>query len=260
MTRTGRFVFLDHDQLMRRRVKGNEKVAIGYTRVSTEDQKLGPEAQRTAIEAFAKREGIVVVAWFADDGVSGATAIDERIGLLAALAALKEHGAGALIAAKRDRIARDVVISATLDRLVQAAGAKIRTADNMSDATGPEGEFMRVVIDGAAQYERGLIRARTRAALQAKKALGERVGHVPYGFDVDGRKLVPNEGEQATMQTVREMKANGAKVSAIVVALRAMGAVSRTGKPFIRTQVVRMLVPHEVRAESVRGELSSAGE
>jgi DNA invertase Pin-like site-specific DNA recombinase len=32
------------------------------------------------------------------------------------------------------------------------------------------------------EYERALIRARTRAALQAKRARGERVGAVPYGY------------------------------------------------------------------------------
>ena len=38
---------------------------------------------------------------------------------------------------------------------------------------------MRTVIDGAAQYEHGLIRARTRAVLAVKRARGERVGAIP---------------------------------------------------------------------------------
>ena len=48
------------------------------------------------------------------------------------------------------------------------------------------------VIDGAApQYEHGLIRARTRAVLAVKRARGERVGAVPYGFamNADGVRL-----------------------------------------------------------------------
>ena len=66
---------------------------------------------------------------------------------------------------------------------------------------------MKTVIDGAAQYERGLIRARTKAALAAKAAKGERVGQVPYGFKVDADRvrLVPVDGEQTVIATAREL-------------------------------------------------------
>lgn len=57
---------------------GNPKIAIGYLRVSTDEQRLGPEAQRASIEAWAAREGLSVVAWHVDGGVSGATNIEER--------------------------------------------------------------------------------------------------------------------------------------------------------------------------------------
>ena len=41
---------------------GNPKRAVAYLRVSTDEQRLGPEAQRAAIAAWAVREGITVVA------------------------------------------------------------------------------------------------------------------------------------------------------------------------------------------------------
>jgi hypothetical protein len=50
---------------------GNPTVAIGYVRVSTSAQELGPEAQRAQVEAWAVREGIQVAAWFVDAGVRG---------------------------------------------------------------------------------------------------------------------------------------------------------------------------------------------
>jgi DNA invertase Pin-like site-specific DNA recombinase len=67
---------------------------------------------------------------------------------------------------------------------------------------------MRTVIDGAALYERGLIRARTRAALDPKRARGERVGALPYGLalDADGVRLVPAADEQATIARARELR------------------------------------------------------
>ena len=65
--------------------------AIGYLRVSTEEQALGPEAQRASILAYAKARGLEVGSWHADLGVSGTTPIPDRPGLLAALDALKVH-------------------------------------------------------------------------------------------------------------------------------------------------------------------------
>ncbi len=47
---------------------GNPLIAVAYLRVSTDEQRLGPEAQRASIEAWAKREGVAVVAWHADAG------------------------------------------------------------------------------------------------------------------------------------------------------------------------------------------------
>src|SRR5215831_17616573 len=94
--------------------RGNSSLAVAYSRVSTEDQNLGPEAQRAAIEAWAARHGVAVVSWHHDHGVSGATPAAERPALLEALAAVRAHGAGVLVALKRDRIARDVAVAVTI--------------------------------------------------------------------------------------------------------------------------------------------------
>ena len=60
-------------------------MAVAYLRVSTEDQNLGPEAQRAAIERWAAGREVTVAVWF-EDRLSGATAVEDRPGLVAALA------------------------------------------------------------------------------------------------------------------------------------------------------------------------------
>jgi DNA invertase Pin-like site-specific DNA recombinase len=156
------------------------------------------------------RQGVSVVAMFEDHGVSGAAELGDRPSLLAALAAVRTHGAGVLVAAKRDRIARDTVVAAMVERTAVAAGAVVRTADGASDASGPEGLMMRGMTDLFAAYERELIRARTRAALGVKRARGERIGGVPYGFELalDGVHLVAVEAEQRTIARARELRAH----------------------------------------------------
>ena len=166
-------------------------LAVAYVRVSTDDQALGPEAQRASIEAWAAREGVQIASWHVDAGVSGASPIEERPALCGALAALREHGAGLLVVAKRDRIARDVVVAALVERAAGAARARVVSVDGVGNGDSPADAFMRTVIDGAAAYERALIRARTKAALGVKRARGERAGEVPYGYRLaaDGVRL-----------------------------------------------------------------------
>src|SRR5689334_12352699 len=104
---------------------GNPLLAVAYVRVSTDEQRLGPEAQRAAIDAWAAREGVAVVAWHVDAGVSGGSDLADRPSLIAALGALRAHRAGVLVIAKRDRLARDVAVAATIERAAKACGAKV---------------------------------------------------------------------------------------------------------------------------------------
>lgn len=229
---------------MSKRIRsGNPLVAVGYVRVSTSAQELGPDAQRAALAAWALRSGVELVAVYEDHGVSGAAPIADRPGMLAALEALRTHGAGLLVAAKRDRFARDAMVAAMVERAATAGGAAVRTADGSSDIAGPEGTMMRGIVDVFAAYEREVIRARTRAALGVKKARGERTGEVPYGFraSVDGVRIEADEAEQGVIAVVRELQAAGLSQRAIAAQLSARGLVSRAGTPFGQTQVARML-------------------
>lgn len=218
-------------------------VAVGYIRVSTDDQALGPEAQRAALEAWAARNGADLVAVFEDLGVSGAAALDRRPGLLAAVDALADHGAGVLVVAKRDRLARDTMAAAMIERLADRAGARIVSADGVGDGDGPESLLMRRIVDAFAEYERALIRGRTRAALAAKKARGERAGEVPFGsrVAVDGRTLEADAGEGAVVDAVRELRAAGLSIRGIAAELDRRGFRSRSGKALAATQVARIL-------------------
>jgi DNA invertase Pin-like site-specific DNA recombinase len=139
---------------------------IGYARVSTEDQSLA--LQRDALQAA----GCSVVF---EDTASGASVA--RKGLSEALA---RCGAGdVLVAWKLDRLGRSVV---DLVGLVEAlkgrgAGLKILTGEGASiDTTRPEGKLIFAVFAAFAEFERELIRERTRAGMKAAKRRGRQVG------------------------------------------------------------------------------------
>jgi DNA invertase Pin-like site-specific DNA recombinase len=206
------------------------RTAVAYLRVSTEEQHLGPEAQRASITAWAAREGVTVVAWHTDAGVSGAADVADRPALAAALGALRALGAGRLVVAKRDRLARDVYLAAAIDRAVEGLGARVVSADGTANGDTPADAFMRTILDAAAQYERALIRGRTKAALAVKRERGEVSNHAPYGWRDDGAgRLVPNAAEQGVIAHAAELRAKGLTIRAIVAGLAMEGVVTRSG-------------------------------
>lgn len=222
--------------------RGDASKAVGLIRVSTDEQHLGPEAQREALERWCAAEGVELVAVHMDLGVSGAAPIDKRPGLLAALADLEAHGAGVLVAAKRDRVARDVMLAAMVERMTERAGAVVVAADGTGNGEGPEAVLMRRMVDAFAEYERGIIAARTRAALAVKKSRRERVGAPAFGYRLadDGVRLVEDADEQEAIRLIRALRAEGETQQRIVDRLNADGVPAR-GKRWHQTTVSRIL-------------------
>ena len=208
--------------------------AIGYVRVSTEEQHLGADAQRMDIEAYAKAKGWELASIHVDQGVSGATPLDERPGLWSAVQALSDGDV--LLVTRRDRLARDIVVAAMVDRFVAKAGASLVSCAGEGNEGGPGGELMRTLVDAFAQYERALIRARVKAALAVKRGRGERTGSVPVGHvETDGKlEATP------VVARARELRAQGASYASIGDTLTLEGH-EPTGKAWYITSVRRML-------------------
>ena len=205
--------------------------AIGYVRVSTDTQAesgAGLAAQRQAIEAFAKANGLTITAWHEDAGISGAAGIEDRPGLMAALAGLRRGDV--LLVAKRDRIARDTLTAMTIERTVAKRKASIMSADGIGNGDGAADAFMRSIMDAAAAFERGLIRQRTRAALAAKRRAGERTGQIPFGWSLgeDGR-LVEVAAEQKVLADILACRAAGMSLRQIAVILTEANVPTKSG-------------------------------
>jgi DNA invertase Pin-like site-specific DNA recombinase len=224
-----------------------------YLRVSTDEQAnsgLGLAAQRAACEAKARAAGATCVSLFADAGVSGSTAIADRPQLTACLEAL---GRGdVLVVAKRDRVARDYMMAGWVDLEVARKGARlISAAGEGTDSDDPMSRVMRVIVDAFAQYERDMIRARTAAALKAKRARGEKTGGaVPFGWRVacteicDGKErkvLIADAHEQAAITRARELRAEGLGFRLIAQRLAAEGVRGRNCSVLAHTTIKRVL-------------------
>lgn len=161
---------------MAKRIDGDSKKAIAYLRVSTGKQELGLAAQRLAIESWARTQNIEIAAFCVDEGLSGATPMEERPALNEAFSKVLEHNAGLLLIARRDRLSRDVANACLIERMAHASGARIHSVDGAGNGDSPTDEFTRNILNAVGQLERRIIAARTKAALAAKKARGERLG------------------------------------------------------------------------------------
>lgn len=178
---------------------GDSKTAVAYLRVSTGKQELGVLAQRAAIEEWARASGTTIVSWCIDEGVSGAAQMEERPGLLEAFARIHEHKAGLLLIARRDRLSRDVTHAGLIEKVLRSSGAQSHSVDGAGNGDSPTDEFTRQILNAVGQLERRIIAARTKAALAAKKARGERLGRTPLS------ELVPSE----TLELIKNLYASG---------------------------------------------------
>lgn len=219
--------------------------AVAYLRVSTDDQSLGLEAQSALIASYAATNQLEVVATERDEGVSGGSEMDARDGLVRAMGEISASKASVLLVAKRDRLARDTFIACTIERACAKLGAQVVCADGVGNGDDPASQFMRRILDAAAEYERGIIRGRVKAALAVKKARGELTGSAPYGYRAvtapsGVQRLQPDVDEQELVARARTLRATGLSFRQVAVALD-KGFVSRSERPFHPEQVRRMV-------------------
>lgn len=229
---------------------------IGYCRVSTDQQResgLGLEAQAAAIAQTAARLGVPLIQTFTDAGLSGSLSIDDRPALADALNTLRRGDV--LVVAKRDRIARDAFVSVLIEREAAKKGARIvSAAGEGTENDDPSAVFTRRILDAVSELERALTAARTRAALRAKRARGERAGAEPYGYRVngDGRTLHAHEPERQILTVIAECRAAGYSQRDIAAELTRRGFTTRTGSAW-RFEYVRSILRTVDRHTTVTG-------
>lgn len=194
----------------RRSGRGRTTVAEGtvvtYLRVSTSEQALsglGIDAQRATVAAYAERKGLTIVGEHCDEGIS-AKSLNGRPAALAALEAVRSGQAAGLLVAKMDRLSRSVVDGAGLMEHARHEGWALHFADFDIDTGTPAGEMAANIIISGSQYERRLIIQRTRDALAAKRARGDRLGASPALPLEVTRRIIKERKEGRTFHAIAD--------------------------------------------------------
>lgn len=152
--------------------------SIGYARVSTGEQDAGQQDRQL------RAAGCVTV--FTE------TASGADRGRPALEAALTACGPGdVLICVRLDRLARSLAHLLALIARLEERGAGFRSLSDPIDTTSAQGRFTMQILGAVAEFERALIRERTRAGIAAAKARGARPGNP---------RLAEPEGQSALAQ------------------------------------------------------------
>jgi len=203
---------------------------VAYYRVSTDRQGqsgLGLEAQQAAVASY--RENIVAEFTEVESGK-----IDSRPQLAAALELCRKLDASILIA-KIDRLSRDAAFLLTLRK----AGVDIVAADMPHAGTLEFG--IRAVV---AQHEREEISKRTKAALQAARARGVRLGSPNPSAGAAVTSAAADEYASKVAPIVRSIvaKLGAASLRAIARELQAHGVqTSRGGSTWSPSAVANLM-------------------
>lgn len=214
---------------------------ISYLRVSTARQGasgLGLEAQRAAVSSFASAGSHTLMTEYVEVESGSKNA---RPQLAAALAACKLHRA-TLVIAKLDRLARNVAFIANLmDGGVEFVACDMPHANRLT----------LHLLAAIAEHEREMISQRTKAALQAAKARGVRLGN-PSGAAalLDGCRVAARASAgvrqaraaqhgAAVAPMLAEFSARGWGWRQMAMALNERGVPSPSGRSWYAEQVRR---------------------
>ncbi len=212
-----------------------------YTRKSSEEgleQSFNSlDAQREASEAFIlsqRQEGWRVFATRYDDGgYSGGTL--ERPALKRLLEDVEAKKVNVIVVYKVDRLTRSLSDFAKIVEALDARGVSFVSVTQQFNTTSSMGRLTLNILLSFAQFEREVTGERIRDKIAASKKKGMWMGGlVPFGYDLDGRKLIPNVKESGLVCKIFSLYLKLGCVSKLAVQLgrdnvRSKVWVTRTG-------------------------------
>lgn len=167
-------------------------LALAYMRCSGRGQIDGDtwDRQSEAISGHAAANGVEVVEWFREEGISGTKDLDDRPALQSLYVALEDLKINRIIIEKLDRLARDLLIQETImGDLGKRDIEVISVCEPDLCSSDPSRVLVRQIFGAIAQYDRAMTVIKLRGARQRMKvSKGRCEGAKPFG-DLPGEEL-----------------------------------------------------------------------
>ena len=229
-----------------------------YTRKSSEeglDQEYNSiDAQRDAGHAYIasqRAEGWIPVADDYDDpAFSGGNL--ERPALRRLMADIEAGKIDVVIIYKIDRLTRSLADFSKMVEVFERYGVSFVSVTQQFNTTTSMGRLMLNILLSFAQFEREVTGERIRDKIAASKRKGMWMGGVPpLGYDVENRRLVPNEREAKLIRHIFQRFVELGSSTALVKELKLDGVTSkawttqdgktRDGRPIDKGHIYKLL-------------------
>jgi DNA invertase Pin-like site-specific DNA recombinase len=190
--------------------------------------------QRSAITAFAKANGYVIVAEFYDAAVKGSDPVPTRPGFAAMMERLAGNGVRTIIIESPDRFARDLSVQLAGHDFLKKLGVTLIPAtapDHFVEDT-PTAVLVRQMLGAIAQFEKASLVAKLKAARDRKIAAGIKCG---------GRKSFAERDPDMVAEAKRMHRRERKSLREIARELAGRGHVDRNGRPYSAQSVANMV-------------------
>ena len=198
----------------------------GYARVSTRpqaDEGESLDVQQRVIAGYAMQLGLTVDRVFVERGVSGSRPLAERPEGAALLAVLRPGDV--VITPKLDRMFRSALDALAILGALKRCQVSLHMIDLGGDTTGNGvSKLVFTILSAVAEAERDRTRERIAEVKADQRKRGRFLGgSVPFGWRREGDGLVPVPEQQAAIERMRTLRAEGLSLRAIRDRLTAEG-------------------------------------
>ena len=183
-------------------MKDKLKPAVGYIRMSTDQQQDSPARQRRDINALADRLGYRIIDWYEDHGLTGTESLN-RPKFQRLLLAAKDGKFEAVLLSEQSRMSREDIFDAMLHwRLLRDAGVKIVTCQRGELDFSNLGGVITAIVDQYGAHEESVKLAdRVISGKRLAVSNGHRQGGALYGYD---REILDETGQVIRRVSFRE--------------------------------------------------------
>jgi DNA invertase Pin-like site-specific DNA recombinase len=193
------------------------------------DQQLG------RLKSYCALQGLEIAHTIEEPEVSAyAVPMGERNGGAELLRLLKSKRVRHVVAQRLDRLFRNTADCLATVRRWTRVGVRLHLADQGGcslDCSTSTGWFMLTVLAGCAQLERDLISERTSQGMRRHQQNGRHMGgRVPFGFRLEGGRLVPVPEEREQVGRIVSLRLQGWSLRGIADELSRKNIECRGGR------------------------------
>lgn len=215
------------------------KTAVIYARYSSDSQsEQSIEGQLRVCNEYAKNNDILILNTYIDRAMTGTN--DNRPDFQRMIKDSNKKEWDFVIVYKLDRFSRNKYEATVHKKTLKDNGVKVLSAmENIPDS--PEGIILESLLEGMNQYYSAELAQKVSRGMRETRLKGYfQGGPLPYGYKLNGRKVVIDETTAEIVRLIYEQYSLGKTVKEIISNLTATNILYKN-KPFVPNTVYGML-------------------